>query len=154
MTKTKEDLTQHIAQLKYLLKNNYFPQEIMPITKEKMIAIEPYWYIIKDFVEKDLWFDKYLEVLFETLIEYLEEKKTKWAKILLKHLNYIWKEKIISLWKKIINWKLTKEEKEEREQELYKMVDTLVAPMLKSHPEWTEKVENSFYQIAYLAYPI
>ena len=150
----KKDLTQHITQLKFLLKNNYFPKEIMPITEKKIVAIEPYWYIIKDFVEKDLWFDKYLEILFDTLLEFLEDKKTKWAKILLKHLKYVWKDKITNLWKKIINWKITKEEKEKIEQNLYKMVDTLVAPMIKSHPEGTEKAESSFYWIAYLAYPI
>ncbi len=154
---TKQELEQAIWQLKYFLREYFIEKHKIPLQKEDFIIKwnEQIWQIMYDFVANDLWYSKYLEILYDIVIDYLKRKKTKWAKILLFDIEHIDKKDwIIELWGKKLNWGLSEKEKEEIENRLYKMVDKLTATMLRNHSEWTEKVESAFYDLAYMVYPI
>jgi len=139
--------------MKFIILNSYIPKWVVPLTKKQMYKIPDYWDLLYSFVSKNMWKKEYIKYLLDIVVNYLEWKWTKWAKLLLDEYKKD-PNKIEKIWEKILNKKITEKEKDEILGLIDHLINRLTRRMLNKHSEWLDKVTESFYKIAFLLFPI
>ena len=151
MDKKEKDI--YLKQMKFIILNYYIPKWVVPLTKEQMYKIPNYWDLLYSFVSKNMWKKEYIKYLLDIVVNYLEWKWTKWAKLLLDEYKKD-PNKIEKIWEKILNKEITDEENDEIFSLIDHLINRLTKRMLNKHSEWLDKVTKSFYKISFLLFPI